>query len=88
MKQLAREVWECSVGNEVGDHLCNVRVCVILLDCDVTSTNLQEEVDVRMENFITVPNTCQISINDLQLGSVMYGDASPYHHASTAERRT
>ena len=53
--------------DEVGDNSCDVKACVILLKCDITSMNLQEREDLRTENFITV----------LQLGSVMCSDASP-----------
>ena len=67
--------------DEVSDHLCDVRVCAFLLKCDVMSMNLQKREDLRTENLITALNTCQIAINDLQLGSVMGGN----HHISTAE---
>ena len=40
--------------------------------------NLQEREDVKTENFIAVINTCQIAINDLQLGSVMLGFLPPH----------
>ena len=60
--------------NEVGDNSCDVSAYVIMLKCDVTSMNLQEREYVKMENFIMVPNTCQIAVNDLQLVSVMCVD--------------
>ena len=68
------------------DHSCDVRARVTLLKCDATSMNLHEREDVRTENFVTVLNTCQIASNDLQLGSVMCGDASPI--PSCFHRRT
>ena len=79
MKQLAREVGNVLLCDEVCDHSCDVSACVILLKFEVMSINLQEWENVRTGNFITEPNTCQVTINDLQLGSVcvMYGDASP-----------
>ena len=33
------------VCDEVGDYSCDVRTRVVLLKCDVTSTNLQERED-------------------------------------------
>ena len=89
-RKIRQNRWLGKCGNvllceEVSDHSSDVRMRVILLKCDVMSMNLQEREDMRTENFLMEPNSCQIAIKDLQLGPVMFSVVSLDHHASTAE---
>ena len=94
----------CSMGERSGEtagHQINILLCqivthysrnmwssVVLLKSDVLGLRLDERNDIRLNKFIPIAHTGQISGGNNQWCSAMCCYASPHHSTGTTKRLT